>query len=338
MPPTIRLATPADAGEVQAIYAPFCHTPISFESEPPGVEECAAGWRGARPISLVVERGAWGSSGLRLRHAAPRASGVLLVRRYQRLRPSGPEAAGPGAGLVHVAFGRAALAGLRQRLRWRDVANPASVGLHEAMGFRPVGVYKQVGFKCGAWHDVAWFQRPLQSLPGKPLPPKPLDEVRYTAAWVEALDSGRRLLATDPLPTVRSPFHATAHLPAARSTGSSEMQPSARPPRRSGTRAFLHLYRLLLMLCDDSQAEPDHFVRGADPAMPQHAAPGRRPVRQSGPERRCLAGIGASGPEAGRRSRRGFEGKSTGSLSLHKRASVCRTDVRKVSPKQSPRD
>ena len=40
--------------------------------------------------------------------------------------------------------------------------NPASVGLHEAMGFQPVGVYRQVGFKYGAWHDVAWFQRPLQ--------------------------------------------------------------------------------------------------------------------------------------------------------------------------------
>jgi phosphinothricin acetyltransferase len=35
--------------------------------------------------------------------------------------------------------------------------NPASVGLHEAMGFEPVGVYRQMGFKCGSWHDVAWF-------------------------------------------------------------------------------------------------------------------------------------------------------------------------------------
>ena len=39
MPPTIRLATPDDAAQVQVIYAPYCHTPISFESEPPSVEE-----------------------------------------------------------------------------------------------------------------------------------------------------------------------------------------------------------------------------------------------------------------------------------------------------------
>src|SRR5215831_5701186 len=39
MPATIRLATPDDAQEVQAIYAPYCHTPISFEMDPPSVAE-----------------------------------------------------------------------------------------------------------------------------------------------------------------------------------------------------------------------------------------------------------------------------------------------------------
>ena len=36
--------------------------------------------------------------------------------------------------------------------------NPASVGLHEALGFQPVGVYRAVGYKLGAWHDVGWWQ------------------------------------------------------------------------------------------------------------------------------------------------------------------------------------
>ena len=34
--------------------------------------------------------------------------------------------------------------------------NPASVRLHEAVGFRPVGVYRRVGYKLDAWHDVGW--------------------------------------------------------------------------------------------------------------------------------------------------------------------------------------
>ncbi|HTU89446.1 MAG TPA: GNAT family N-acetyltransferase, partial [Gemmataceae bacterium] len=39
MPPTIRLATLDDAEQIQAIYAPYCDTPISFELESPNAEE-----------------------------------------------------------------------------------------------------------------------------------------------------------------------------------------------------------------------------------------------------------------------------------------------------------
>jgi phosphinothricin acetyltransferase len=49
--------------------------------------------------------------------------------------------------------------------------NPASVRLHESMGFEPVGVYRQVGFKCNAWYDVAWFQKLLQPRPAAPALP-----------------------------------------------------------------------------------------------------------------------------------------------------------------------
>lgn len=39
--------------------------------------------------------------------------------------------------------------------------NPGSIGLHEAMGFTPVGVYREVGWKLGGWRDVGWWQRLL---------------------------------------------------------------------------------------------------------------------------------------------------------------------------------
>ena len=29
------------------------------------------------------------------------------------------------------------------------------------MGFEPVGIYRRIGYKLGAWHDVQWLQRPL---------------------------------------------------------------------------------------------------------------------------------------------------------------------------------
>ena len=40
--------------------------------------------------------------------------------------------------------------------------NPASVALHEAVGFKPVGIYRNVGFKLGGWHDVGWWQLELR--------------------------------------------------------------------------------------------------------------------------------------------------------------------------------
>jgi phosphinothricin acetyltransferase len=50
--------------------------------------------------------------------------------------------------------------------------NEASVQLHEALGFVPIGVYRAVGYKLGAWRDVGWWQCDL--LPHRP---------DYISAW-----------------------------------------------------------------------------------------------------------------------------------------------------------
>jgi phosphinothricin acetyltransferase len=51
--------------------------------------------------------------------------------------------------------------------------NEASVGLHEALGFEPVGVYRGVAWKFGEWWDVGWWQ--LQLLPaGAERPAEPM--------------------------------------------------------------------------------------------------------------------------------------------------------------------
>ena len=40
--------------------------------------------------------------------------------------------------------------------------NDASVNLHESLGFRKVGIFKEVGWKFGKYWDVAWFELRLQ--------------------------------------------------------------------------------------------------------------------------------------------------------------------------------
>jgi phosphinothricin acetyltransferase len=71
--------------------------------------------------------------------------------------------------------------------------NAASVGLHESLGFVPVGVYRAVGFKLGAWHDVGWWQLELRPRSGSPAPPVALPVLRAQAAEdvAAALAAGR---------------------------------------------------------------------------------------------------------------------------------------------------
>ena len=52
--------------------------------------------------------------------------------------------------------------GLRGLCAGVTLPNPPSVGLHEAMGFTPVGVYRNVSWKFGAWRDVGWWERQLR--------------------------------------------------------------------------------------------------------------------------------------------------------------------------------
>ena len=63
-------------------------------------------------------------------------------------------------------FGLLAEQGLRIACAGVTLPNDASVGLHEALGFRPVGVYRRIGYKLGAWRDVGWWQRPLLTANG----------------------------------------------------------------------------------------------------------------------------------------------------------------------------
>jgi phosphinothricin acetyltransferase len=51
--------------------------------------------------------------------------------------------------------------------------NDASVGLHERMGFAPLGIYRDVGFKLGAWRDVGWWGKTLD--PSASVPAEPID-------------------------------------------------------------------------------------------------------------------------------------------------------------------
>jgi phosphinothricin acetyltransferase len=189
----VRMARIEDAAQIAAIYAPYVtDAATSFELEPPDAAEMAARIRsvlGLAPWLVCAGEGGegaeiWGYA-YAARHrerAAYRWSidTTMYVRADRHRR-------GAGAALYRALLPLLRLQGFYVAHAGITLPNAASVGLHEALGFQPVGVYPAVGWKLGAWRDVGWWQLPLQERPATPAPPLPLAEARALPAWPAAL-------------------------------------------------------------------------------------------------------------------------------------------------------
>lgn len=55
--------------------------------------------------------------------------------------------------------------------------NEASIRFHERMGFQPIGICQQVGFKRGQWIDTSWWQYVIHQRPSNPTPPIPFQKL-----------------------------------------------------------------------------------------------------------------------------------------------------------------
>ena len=161
----IRDAREADLPAIREIYAEHVLTGLaSFEELPPDLTEMAERFR------AVAERGD--------PYLAAEIAGAVVGYAY-----AGPYRPRPAyrfvrEGSVYVApgrarqgIGRALLQALIEACTARgnrrliavigDSANHPSIGLHEALGFRRVGLLPSVGFKFGRWVDSVIMDRPL---------------------------------------------------------------------------------------------------------------------------------------------------------------------------------
>jgi L-amino acid N-acyltransferase YncA len=177
---SIRLATERDAAAVAAIYAPFCDsTAVSFESVAPSPEEMANRIRTTTtqwPWLVLEIDGVVAGYAYASRHR-DRAAYAWAV----------DTAVYVGDGYRGQGAGRALYTALVEFLRAQGyfkacagitLPNPASVGLHESVGFKPIGVYRGIGYKLGAWHDVAWYELALQPERADPALPRRRSEVQ----------------------------------------------------------------------------------------------------------------------------------------------------------------
>jgi phosphinothricin acetyltransferase len=197
--PTIRLATEDDADPIRRIYAPFCagDSHVSFEVEPPTSEEIA------RRIAKILKGYPWlvaeeAGEVLGYAYAGPhrdRAAYVWSVDVAVYIDPA-RRGSGVGRALYTSLFAALPLQGFVNAYAGVALPNPASVGLHRAVGFEPVGTYRGVGYKAGEWRDVAWFERLLREPPDRPEPPIKLAEASQLPGWTEALGAGLPLLVS----------------------------------------------------------------------------------------------------------------------------------------------
>lgn len=159
----VRPANAADAAACRTIYAPYITDNwVSFEEQVPSEAEMAQriadysathAWLIAELDGRVAgyaygsshrARGAYKTSCDVAVYVAPGHKGKGVGRKlYADLLPQLKERG------LHAAFAGIAL------------PNDASIGLHEACGFTPVGIYREVGWKMDEWRDVGWWQRLL---------------------------------------------------------------------------------------------------------------------------------------------------------------------------------
>lgn len=160
---TVRDATPDDGEACAAIYAPYVRdTAITFEIEPPDPTELR------RRIAAASVHHAWlvlvddgqvtgyAYGGPFKERAAYRFACEVSVYLASGLRRSGG-----GRALYEVLLPRLAQRGYRRAAAGMTLPNDASLGLHHALGFEPVGTFHRVGWKHGRWHDVNWAERDL---------------------------------------------------------------------------------------------------------------------------------------------------------------------------------
>lgn len=171
----IAVAGPQHAADIADIYGPIVSsTVISFETEPPSPEEMA------RRIEVTLTQFPWlvavidgMVAGYAFAHAfAQRQAYAWSAETSVYVHPEF-RGMGIGRALYDELFATLRKQGYCRAFAGIALPNPASVALHEAVGFVHIGTYRRVGWKMGAWRDVGWWEldlRPEGEPPGRLIP------------------------------------------------------------------------------------------------------------------------------------------------------------------------
>ena len=188
----IRLASSTDADAIHAIYSPIVRdTHISFEYTVPQIAEIAQ--RIASTLAnypwLVCEiegqiAGYAYASAFRKRQAYQwTAETTVYVHNCFQGR-------GVSKALYRSLIAILCAQGYCNAVSVISLPNPASIRAHESLGFRPIGVFKNMGFKADDWHDTGWWQLELRPMPPSPQPPELIGSLAQDPRFENLLATG----------------------------------------------------------------------------------------------------------------------------------------------------
>lgn len=172
----VRAGVAADAAACAQIYRPYVlDTAITFETEVPSAEQMANRIAAARENFewLVLEVDGSVAGYAYAQRFNPRAAYRWSIESSVYLHPDRLRSGG-GRLLYTELLSRLARRGYRRAFAGITQPNEASNALHAAFGFQPAGLYRRVGWKAGAWHDVQWWQLDLLSPDEETDPPPEL--------------------------------------------------------------------------------------------------------------------------------------------------------------------
>jgi phosphinothricin acetyltransferase len=183
----IRIATRNDSPAIAEIYAPIvARTHISFELEPPTADDMWGRMAKAleNHVGLVADD-------------AGRVMGYAYASKY-REKPAykwstettiyvhdAARGKGIGRALYRTLLRILAAQNYRQAFGGIALPNAASVALHEAVGFKHVGINPEAGYKLGRWHDLGWWAFQLNADHSEPSPPVPLSALGDLKRFME---------------------------------------------------------------------------------------------------------------------------------------------------------
>lgn len=192
----IRLADKDDASSILQIYAPYITgTAITFECEVPTVEAFSDRMKNIQRVYpwLVCE-------------IDDHIAGYAYASRYMERQAYdwsadfsiyiNPQYHGKriGKSLYFSLIEILKLQGYYNIYSAVTMPNIKSESLHESFGFNEIGIFRNVGYKLGGWHDVKWYVLKINEHIQSPVKPKKINEIADTDEFRSVIKKAEQMI------------------------------------------------------------------------------------------------------------------------------------------------